>query len=696
MEEKRKKLISILLMGLLLTGVVLGNLGWPPVEAKAAGSGTVDNPIIITTAQQFNNMRNNIYLHYRLGNDIDLSGFPYWTPIGTDIFPFSGSLDGNGYRVSNLTVNQEFGNYLGLFGYLKGQVRNLQLIDINVTGRDYVGGLVGVSNYATIENCSVSGVVKAGNRVGGLAGVVESWSLVKDSSADVDVSGNSYVGGLIGFYDGPNPVVNNSASGDVESVGGYAGGLIGHMSLSRVTNSHASGNVTGRGTYSDYVGGLIGYSSSNQLEFSYATGNIITESSFAGGLVGGNSGKIQKSYATGNVTANGFSSTAGGLVGSSDYNSSSIKDSYATGQVTGGAVGGTFGGLVGKNHGVILNSYSTGGISGSANSFGGLVGSVGNFPSITGSYYDRETTGQSDTGKGQPKTTAEMMAAATFAGWDFNSVWSINEGVEYPKLRPYVATYAVTYNGNGHTEGAVPTDGNSYPAGGAVTVLGNSGALARSGFVFAGWNTRADGSGQAYVEGSSLNMSAANLTLYALWAPITYTVTSLQDQTLTALAVGYLSGMQETRTITVTRTGTGDLFNLKLSLGGKHPEAFVIEGPGVTTLNAGTPSTTFTIKAKDHLAADVYNATVTLSADHLNDVTFTVEQSVKANEEVKGDANGDGIISAADGLLLTKYLAGKLTLTPAQMKALDMNGDGKVDSLDYDMLKAIYLNSPAG
>jgi len=51
------------------------------------------------------------------------------------------------------------------------------------------------------------------------------------------------------------------------------------------------------------------------------------------------------------------------------------------------------------------------------------------------SYYDKETSGQDDTGKGIPKTTAEMMQQSTFETWDFTNIWRINEGNSYPYLR---------------------------------------------------------------------------------------------------------------------------------------------------------------------------------------------------------------------------------------------------------------------
>jgi uncharacterized repeat protein (TIGR02543 family) len=77
-------------------------------------------------------------------------------------------------------------------------------------------------------------------------------------------------------------------------------------------------------------------------------------------------------------------------------------------------------------------------------------------------------------------------------------------------------TYTVTYLGNTNTGGSVPAGVTSYASGSSVTILGNSGTLARTGYQFGGWNTAADGSGTNYVGGDTFNITQ-NTTLYANW-----------------------------------------------------------------------------------------------------------------------------------------------------------------------------------
>ncbi|MBV5323509.1 InlB B-repeat-containing protein, partial [bacterium] len=75
---------------------------------------------------------------------------------------------------------------------------------------------------------------------------------------------------------------------------------------------------------------------------------------------------------------------------------------------------------------------------------------------------------------------------------------------------------AITYYGNANDSGAVPTDGTAYTFHAPVTVLDNSGGLAKSGYTFSGWNMAVDGSGVNYQPGTSFAISA-DTVLYARW-----------------------------------------------------------------------------------------------------------------------------------------------------------------------------------
>ena len=85
-------------------------------------------------------------------------------------------------------------------------------------------------------------------------------------------------------------------------------------------------------------------------------------------------------------------------------------------------------------------------------------------------------------------------------------------------------TYIITYDGNSHTGGSVPTDSTVYKENDTATVL-DKGDLVKTGYNFAGWNTAAGGSGTDHAVGSTFTMGASDVTLYAQWATNTYTVT---------------------------------------------------------------------------------------------------------------------------------------------------------------------------
>jgi PGF-pre-PGF domain-containing protein len=204
-------------------------------------------------------MKDDLAGHYVLTQNIDMTGFGNFEPIGNNSNPFTGSLDGQNYTAIGLTIECE--DFAGLFGNTSTDsiIKNVGLVNVNVTGNTYVGGLVGL-NKGNITNAYSNGIV----------------------------IGNNAVGGLVGLNSEGN-VTNSYSNGNVISTNAYAGGLVG-QNYGCVANSYSTTEVDGN----NYVAGFAG-SNSGIINDSYSTGYITGENGI-GGFVSINSGTIEKSY----------------------------------------------------------------------------------------------------------------------------------------------------------------------------------------------------------------------------------------------------------------------------------------------------------------------------------------------------------------------------------------------------------------
>lgn len=360
----------------------------------AGGNGTAGNPYQVATAEQLDKVRDYLDKHFIQTADIDMEdylaagGEAYsagqgWLPIGSFVSggagsPFTGSYDGNGKTISNLTINRPDKDMVGLFEYSKGTIDSVSLPAVDIVGKGYVGGIAGFQISGKISNCSVSGSVKGtGSNVGGLVG----------------------------------------QSNDVEEI----------------ISCHSRASVEGINN----VGGLIGHNESSKIDKCYAAGNVKGNGSTSGGLVATNyNGVISNSYATGSVE--GTDDEVGGLVGWNTYSNAQIINSYATGQVKGG--GERIGGLVGQNKSSakVDNSYATGKVIGGTK-VGGLIGETIEGATSSNSYWDTQTSGLTVSAGGNGYSTPAMIkesnSVAIYVGWDFADTWTMEEGVSYPYLK---------------------------------------------------------------------------------------------------------------------------------------------------------------------------------------------------------------------------------------------------------------------
>jgi hypothetical protein len=396
----------------------------------AGGTGEPNAPYQIATVEQLRAIGSSPDLfkkHYVLVASLDLSDLFLSEPA---VSLFAGALDGKGYTIRNLQIRGE--GFLGLFGSVEpdGEIRNLGIVDAQVTGSSQLGVLVS-TNMGRVLNCystgTVSGTVYA---AGGLIG--NNQGIVADSYSTTAVTGSHNVGGLVGENSG---TISSCYSTGAVTADRMGGGLVG-WNLGVITDSHTVATVTGQQTR---LGGLAG-SNNGRIMASYAKVTVVGQDRMIGGLVGENvGGVIQDCYSSGSVTGQ---ETVGGLVGhnagqiTAGYseatvvsygrytgglaadNAGGISSCYATGRVEGEDI---VGGLVGDNRGWIYTSYASGAVLGYGWDAGGLAGRSASNAGVGENCYflDPADGGGPDNWIGTPLTSSQMKVRTSFEGWDF-------------------------------------------------------------------------------------------------------------------------------------------------------------------------------------------------------------------------------------------------------------------------------------
>lgn len=211
----------------------------------------------ISTPEQFATLINrNLAGTYTLTNDIDMSGYDGFKGIAVSGTPFSGSLDGQGHKVSGLTVTYtDGGSNEGIFGQTAGAtIKNIAFENIlvdagsaanhvgfigsassttfdqvaitgKVIGNDHVALLAGDADGITVTNTTLWGTVDGRSQCGGFAGCTLEGGASFDkclSNVNVSCSSRGWAGGFVGLIDKANSTVtiNNCVSlGDMSSAG---------------------------------------------------------------------------------------------------------------------------------------------------------------------------------------------------------------------------------------------------------------------------------------------------------------------------------------------------------------------------------------------------------------------------------------------------------------------------------------------
>lgn len=266
-----------------------------------SGNGTEKDPYIITTLEQLeliNQIDDGYQRYYKLFGDIDIQEEDNFFPIGTKLNPFNGFIDGNGFSIKNLNVNDSttsgFIRYLGE----KGRISNLKFenakISILSQNKDnlYAGVVAGI-NYGKIENCIVTN---------------SSYVSIKRENTTPNYILYSYAGGIVGANYGniintyvDNLEVKNESKHEYQANSDgknqhyvYAGGIVGASLYGNVSNAYAgsglkltinaeskcSAALSSRHPYvQTYSGGILGYASNTNISCTYS--ELISENNIA-------------------------------------------------------------------------------------------------------------------------------------------------------------------------------------------------------------------------------------------------------------------------------------------------------------------------------------------------------------------------------------------------------------------------------
>ena len=322
--------------------------------------------------------------------DIDLSGHPDWAGIDCD---FSGTYDGNNYKLIGLTVTEsmnELDDAYGLFSHIAGgTVKNVYLEDVDIQIVSDIGVLCGFAENATIENCRVFGdIITDDGFVGGLVYYADNTMISNSQVSAGIITVDGFVGGLVQLGDNVT-ILNCDVTADITTTDGFVGGLIQYVWDSTIENCVISGSID---TTTGFAGGLAQYCCDATIVNCH-----VTESINAGGWVGGliqyaDNVNIEGCHVSGSINSGGW---AGGFA---EYISASILVNCSTSSsltVTSYTFSGSFASSISgyqDEETTLSKCYATGDLSyvsdpdDSGGYMGGFVGIIDGYANISDCY----------------------------------------------------------------------------------------------------------------------------------------------------------------------------------------------------------------------------------------------------------------------------------------------------------------------
>lgn len=463
-----KRMISVLISTSLLLMSV-------PVFA-ISGTGTESNPYLISSASDIAKIHDDLDGYYKLTSNINMSGIEF-EPIGNENEgAFTGTIDGNGYTISNLNINLPENKYVGFVGYLEGTIKNINITNVDAYGYRYVGGLVGYAEEnGEMNNCSVEGDISGtyqiiGLNVGGIVGynngtidtcnfkgylesqrdtggiTTDNNGLITSCSSSAVISAVRYnIGGIATANNGIiENCINNST---FNTWGVYQGNVsVGGIVLSnngKLINCVNNTNISFNGEDYVVVSG-ISVSSQGEIENCINYGNLLGWRC-SGGICSYQSyGIVNSCINYGNVKGEFSTCYAGGILGQGG-NNTTVKNCINYGKIT-SAGGNSWQSYVGgisasggnasscMNYGEIIASSEHGAYYLIPSGIIGTGGSVNNCFTIS----------KTEISYIQPSITRpineisfnELHQKNTFEDFDFDNIWCLDDCVHsgLPKL----------------------------------------------------------------------------------------------------------------------------------------------------------------------------------------------------------------------------------------------------------------------
>lgn len=254
-------LITILLLALTTLNASAINF--------AGGTGVLNDPYLIETTQQFEEIKNHRNKYFKLTKDLDFSSYDgnSWWPVGEwgsgdrASERFSGVFDGAGYAIKNLVVDRKSYDY-SIFGVADGAtIKNLLVVDCEIRGEGRLGILVGAAFRTTIEQVGVINSkclnVYSGPHAGGITGPLYESSISNSYVFGGEVFGGDGVGGISAIMESGSSITNCYASCSVEGTVNV-GGLAGYASSASISNSIAlNSKITCHDVNDGRIAGII-------------------------------------------------------------------------------------------------------------------------------------------------------------------------------------------------------------------------------------------------------------------------------------------------------------------------------------------------------------------------------------------------------------------------------------------------------